>query len=87
MGDPYAHIDNTELLMGMTPKARQCAGALLRVPDAPVLAAKVVELGGSVISESDYESGGDVVCRDDQGRSSTLAAGSRLLIPGPFLGC
>lgn len=73
MGDPYAHIDNTELPMGMTPEGVDSAPVLyFRVPDTSVFAAKVIELGGSVVSESDYESGGDVVCRDDQGREFHL---------------
>ena len=31
-----------------------------------------ISVGGAVVSESTYESGGNVVCRDDQGREFQL---------------
>lgn len=73
MGDQYAHIENTALPMGMTPDGSQGAPVLyFRVADAAAYARRVVDLGGSVLTESAYDSGGDVVCRDDQGREFHL---------------
>ena len=43
-----------------------------RVDDAEAYAARVRELGGSVVSEATYDSGGNVVCRDNQGREFHL---------------
>ena len=43
-----------------------------RVDDAEAYAAHVRELGGTVVSEATYDSGGSVVCRDDQGREFQL---------------
>lgn len=73
LGDPYAHIENTRLPMGMTPDGVDSAPILyFRVHDTAATARRVVELGGAVVSESEYASGGDVVCRDDQGREFHL---------------
>ncbi|MFN8052212.1 MAG: VOC family protein [Acidimicrobiales bacterium] len=72
-GDGYAHIANTRLPMGFTPDGSETAPVLyFRVPDAAASARRVVELGGTVVGEASYESGGDVVCRDDQGREFHL---------------
>ena len=38
-----------------------------RVDDIEPYAAKVVELGGQVLSRSQYDSGGNAACVDDQG--------------------
>lgn len=73
LGDPYANVENTKLPLGMSPAGVDSAPVLyFRVPDTAVYAARVVELGGTVLTESAYESGGDVVCRDDQGREFHL---------------
>ena len=50
--------------------ARPCctSGSLTR----EAYAAKVRDLGGTVVSEATYDSGGSVVCRDDQGREFQL---------------
>ncbi len=41
-------------------------------PTREAYAARVRELGGTVVSEATYDSGGNVVCRDDQGREFQL---------------
>ncbi len=41
-------------------------------PTREAYAARVRELGGTVVSETTYDSGGNVVCRDDQGREFQL---------------
>ena len=43
-----------------------------KVDDVHAYAARVAELGGEVVSEAVYESGPNVVCRDDQGRRFEL---------------
>ena len=39
----------------------------LRVDDLPAAVARVRELGGQVLAEGAYASGGDAECLDDQG--------------------
>ena len=73
MGDEYAHVNNTKLPLGFTPAGVDSAPVLyFRVDDAAAYAQRTVELGGVVVSEEGYASGGDVVCRDDQGREFHL---------------
>jgi len=73
MGDEYAHIENTKLPMGMSPAGVASPPVLyFRVDDAAAMAQRAVELGGSIIERGEYESGGDVVCVDDQGREFHL---------------
>jgi uncharacterized glyoxalase superfamily protein PhnB len=72
-GAEYAHVNNTQLPLGFTPDGVDSPPVLyFRVDDAEVYADRVRELGGTVISEATYESGGNVVCRDDQGREFQL---------------
>lgn len=72
-GAEYAHVNNTELPLGFTPDGVESPPVLyFRVDDADAYATRVRELGGSVISEATYDSGGSVVCRDDQGREFQL---------------
>jgi len=72
-GDEYRHIDNTKLPMGMTPGPVDEAPVLyFRVGDIGTYANRVRELGGTVVSETTYESGPNAVCRDDQGREFQL---------------
>ena len=72
-GAEYAHVNNTQLPLGFTPDGVDSAPVLyFRVDDAESYAAKVRDLGGTVVSEATYDSGGSVVCRDDQGREFQL---------------
>ncbi|MGH9133661.1 MAG: VOC family protein [Ilumatobacteraceae bacterium] len=72
-GGDYAHVHNTDLPLGFTPDGIDTAPVLyFRVDDAAAYATRVRELGGTVVSETTYESGGSIVCRDDQGREFQL---------------
>ena len=72
-GAEYAHVNNTQLPLGFTPDGVDSPPALyFRVDDAQAYAAHVRELGGTIVSETTYDSGGNVVCRDDQGREFQL---------------
>ena len=72
-GAEYAHVNNTELPLGFTPDGVDSPPVLyFRVDDAGAYATRVRELGGAVVSEASHESGGDVVCHDDQGREFHL---------------
>jgi uncharacterized glyoxalase superfamily protein PhnB len=73
VGAEYAHVANTQLPLGFTPDGVDSPPVLyFRVEDAEAYAARVRELGGTVVSEATYDSGGNVVCRDDQGREFHL---------------
>jgi PhnB protein len=72
-GEGYVHIANTSLPMGFTPDGVDSSPQLyFRVPSVERFAARVRELGGTVLSEAAYASGADAVCRDDQGREFHL---------------
>jgi uncharacterized glyoxalase superfamily protein PhnB len=72
-GAEYAHVHNTALPLGFTPDGVDSPPALyFRVDDVDRYAAKVVELGGRVVSRESYDSGPNAVCRDDQGREFQL---------------
>jgi PhnB protein len=72
-GAEYAHVANTQLPLGFTPDGVDTAPVLyFRVTDAAAYAARVRDLGGTIVSEATYDSGGSVVCRDDQGREFQL---------------
>jgi uncharacterized glyoxalase superfamily protein PhnB len=72
-GDDYAHVANTQLPLGLTPGAVDEAPVVyFRVDDVAAYVARVRELGGTVVSETTYESGPNAVCRDDQGREFQL---------------
>jgi PhnB protein len=72
-GEGYVHIANTSLPMGFTPDGVDSAPQLyFRVPSIERFGARVRDLGGTVVSEATYPSGGDAVCRDDQGREFHL---------------
>ena len=72
-GEGYAHVGNTKLPVGLTPgTAGEAPDLYFRVDDAVAYAARVRELGGEVVSETVYDSGPNVVCRDDQGRRFQL---------------
>lgn len=68
MGSGYAHVANTQLPMGMTPSdGDETTTLYFRVDDVDACADRAVELGGRIVSRSEFESGIDVVCMDDQG--------------------
>jgi uncharacterized glyoxalase superfamily protein PhnB len=71
-GEGHGHVDNTKLPMGFAPPAAPPADGgpvtvFFRVDDIERYAARVVELGGSVLSRATYASGGNATCADDQG--------------------
>jgi len=73
VGAEYAHVANTQLPLGFTPDGVDSPPVLyFRVDDAEAYATRVRELGGTVVSEATYDSGGNVVCRDNQGREFHL---------------
>jgi uncharacterized glyoxalase superfamily protein PhnB len=62
------HIRNTLVPMGVNDDPQMASPSLYyRVSDLAVMVAKVRELGGEVLSVTDYVAGGTAVCRDDQG--------------------
>lgn len=72
-GDGYAHVANTELPLGFTPDGNDSSPSLyFRVDDAEATAVRATELGGEIIERATYDSGANVVCRDDQGRTFLL---------------
>lgn len=72
-GDEYAHVANTQLPLGLTPgPVDEAPVVYFRVDDVAAYVARVRELGGTVVSETTYESGPNAVCRDDQGREFQL---------------
>ena len=69
MFEPGGHIKNTRFPMGMTSTTDDNRDVTLyfRVDDIDTYAAKVVELGGRVLLTTEYPSGGNAECVDDQG--------------------
>ncbi len=62
------HVDNTSVPMGVNDDPSFASPNLYyRVSDLQAMAERVRELGGEVVSITDYPSGGNAVCRDDQG--------------------
>jgi uncharacterized glyoxalase superfamily protein PhnB len=73
MGEGYAHIANTKLPLGFAPGSASDAPELyFRVDELAPYVERVRELGGSVVAEDTYTSGGSADCRDDQGRRFQL---------------
>jgi predicted enzyme related to lactoylglutathione lyase len=72
-GGEYAHVANTRLPLGLTPGAADEPPVLyFKVDDVHAYTARVLELGGEVVSEAVFESGPNAACRDDQGRRFDL---------------
>ncbi|MGD9705059.1 MAG: VOC family protein [Acidimicrobiia bacterium] len=72
-GEGYAHIANTKLPMGFTPDgAGQPPTLYFRVESIDRYAARVRELGGTIVSTDTYDSGGSATCQDDQGATFLL---------------
>jgi uncharacterized glyoxalase superfamily protein PhnB len=67
-GEGYGHISNTRFPMGLAPPSEHGSVTLyFRVDDIESYAARIVELGGQVLSRSERPSGGNAECVDDQG--------------------
>lgn len=72
-GEGYAHIANTRLPMGLTPEGvGQPPTPYFRVSSVAEYAARVQDLGGTVLSTDSYESGASATCKDDQGMTFLL---------------
>jgi uncharacterized glyoxalase superfamily protein PhnB len=64
----YAHAGNTRLPAGITDDTSVEGPTLYyRVDDLDAMLERVVALGGEVLERTDYASGGNAVCQDDQG--------------------
>ncbi len=64
----YRHVANTTLPFGFVDNpGSPSPDHYYRVDDLPAMVARVRDLGGEVISVDEYESGGNAVCKDDQG--------------------
>jgi uncharacterized glyoxalase superfamily protein PhnB len=68
------HVANTRFPMGFAPPAPDAPEVVVyfRVDDVEAYAARVVELGGRVLSTADYASGRGAECVDDQGHRFDL---------------
>jgi uncharacterized glyoxalase superfamily protein PhnB len=67
-GQTYSHVGNTSLPFGFhDDMADRSPHHYYRVEDLPAMVARVRELGGEVLDVTDYASGGNARCRDDQG--------------------
>ena len=73
LGGGYVHVNNTKLPLGLTPDPATDPPVLyFRVPSLATYVARVRELGGEVIDQSEWSSGAGAACRDDQGRTFHL---------------
>ena len=63
------HNPSTRIPMGFVRGEGSLLGPRLyfRVRDLGEMCERVVSLGGVIVSRDGYESGGNAVCRDDQG--------------------
>jgi uncharacterized glyoxalase superfamily protein PhnB len=72
-GRTYGHVHNTKLPFGFVDDMTMASpNHYYRVDDLDAMAARVVELGGEVLERSDWASGGNARCRDDQGTEFNL---------------
>jgi uncharacterized glyoxalase superfamily protein PhnB len=72
-GHRYRHVSNVKLPMGLHDDPDDVSPHLyFRVDDLPAMVAKVRELGGTVVEVTDYASGGNAECIDDQGTHFSL---------------
>jgi uncharacterized glyoxalase superfamily protein PhnB len=67
----YSHVDNSRVPLGIRGDddswQEQTWSPYFRVRDLNAAVARVRELGGTIESVTDYESGGNATCLDDQG--------------------
>ena len=70
-GEGFGHIHNTTFPMGFAPAGdgpgAEAVTVYFRVDDIEPYAERVVELGGQVLARTQYDSGGNAECVDDQG--------------------
>ena len=67
-GHTYSHVGNTSLPFGFhSDVADRSPHHYYRVEDLAAMVARVRDLGGEVLEVTDYASGGNARCRDDQG--------------------
>ncbi len=67
-GHTYSHVGNTSLPFGFhSDLGDRSPHHYYRVEDLPAMVARVRELGGEVLDVTEYASGGNARCRDDQG--------------------
>jgi uncharacterized glyoxalase superfamily protein PhnB len=67
-GHTYSHVGNTSLPFGFHDDvADRSPHHYYRVDDLQAMVARVRELGGDVLDMTEYASGGNARCRDDQG--------------------
>ena len=67
-GHTYSHVGNTSLPFGFhSDLGDHSPHHYYRVEDLATMVARVRELGGEVLDVTDYASGGNARCRDDQG--------------------
>jgi len=67
-GEGFGHIHNTTFPMGFAPAGDgPPVTVYFRVDDIEPYAARVIELGGQVLSRTQHDSGGNAECVDDQG--------------------
>ena len=72
-GAPYAHINNTKLPMGLVGHGSVDIRFLyFRVEDIAASKAKLKDLGGRILEESESPSGLNAICADDQGTVFSL---------------
>ena len=66
--EPGGHVENTHFPLGLTgPADAGTTSVYFRVDDIEPYAAQVIELGGRVIARTEYPSGANAECEDDQG--------------------
>ncbi len=67
-GHTYSHVGNTSLPFGFhSDLGDRSPHHYYRVEDLAAMVARVRDLGGEVLDVTDYASGGNARCRDDQG--------------------
>lgn len=72
--DGGGHVENTTFPLGFAPPGENAlvTTVYFRVDDLEHYAAATVALGGRVLSRSEYPSGANAACEDDQGRRFDL---------------
>jgi uncharacterized glyoxalase superfamily protein PhnB len=71
--DPVnGHVDNCDLPFGFENQYYEGANLWMKVRDPEPVLARIVELGGEIVEDSNSPSGRAIECRDDQGRRFDL---------------
>jgi uncharacterized glyoxalase superfamily protein PhnB/catechol 2,3-dioxygenase-like lactoylglutathione lyase family enzyme len=71
-GDRAAHVESSRVPFGIRGRTGEFVEPYFRVADLDAAIATVERLGGTVESVTQYDSGGNAVCLDDQGRRLNL---------------